>query len=89
MKMTDLIVKGGAVVAVDRKRKVIENRAIAISKNKIEFVGRRKEAEKRFEPEATVGAEGKIIFLGLVNAHEHMFQVVLRNLAVDVPLLIG
>jgi len=85
--MTDVIIKGGTVVTMDDKRRIIEDGAVVTRENKIEFVGKREEAEKRFKTGKEIDAGRKVIFPGLINAHTHMFQVLLRNLAVDAPLL--
>lgn len=83
----DVIVEGGTIVTMDERREIIENGAVAIRGNRIEFVGKKEEAEKRFKTEKEIDARKKVIFPGLINAHTHMFQVLLRNLAVDAPLL--
>lgn len=85
--MTDLIMKGGTIVTMDKERRVIRDGAVITRENKIEFVGKREEAEKRFKTEKEINTGKKVIFPGLINAHTHMFQVLLRNLAVDAPLL--
>ena len=85
--MADLIVRGGTVVTVDGAGRIIEDGAIVISGDRIEFVGPREEAERKYGAERTLDAGGKFIFPGFVNAHTHMFQVLLRNLAVDMVLL--
>jgi len=85
--VVDVIVKGGTIVTMDDRRRIIRDGAVVIRENKIEFVGKREEAEKRFKTEKEIDARRKVIFPGLINAHTHMFQVLLRNLAVDTPLL--
>lgn len=85
--MADLIVKGGTVVTMDGARRIIRDGAIVISGDRIEFVGSREEAEGKYRAERTIDASGKFIFPGFINAHTHMFQVLLRNLAVDMVLL--
>lgn len=87
IEMSDLTLKGGTVVTIDQKRRIIKDGAIAISGNKIEFVGKKEEVEKKFKSDEILDLKGKIIFPGLINAHDHMFQVMLRNLGVDVNLL--
>lgn len=85
--MTDVIIKGGTIVTMDDKRRIIEDGAVVTRENKIEFVGKREKAEEKYKPEKEIDARRKVIFPGLINAHTHMFQVLLRNLAVDAPLL--
>lgn len=85
--MANLIVKGGTIVTMDKGRRIIKDGAVVIKENKIEFVGGREEAEKRYKTGKVIDARNKVIFPGLINAHTHMFQVLLRNLAVDAPLM--
>lgn len=87
IETTDLIIKGGTVVTIDQKRRIIRDGAIAISGNEIEFVGKREEVDSKFKSDAVIDSSGRTIFPGLVNAHDHMFQVMLRNLGVDTNLL--
>ncbi len=85
--MADLIVRGGTVVTMDGARRIIKDGAIVVSGDRIEFVGGREEAEQKYKAEKVIDAKGKVAFPGFVNAHTHMFQVLLRNLAVDMVLL--
>lgn len=87
MRMSDILIKSGAIVTVDPKRRVIKDGAIAIKGNKIEFVGSKEEIERKTKTGRVIDARGKVIFPGLVNSHDHMFQVILRNIGVDVNLL--
>lgn len=87
MKTIDIIVSGGTIVTVDKERRIIKNGAIAIEGDRIAFVGKKEEVEQKNKGEITIDASKKVIFPGFVNAHTHMFQVLLRNLAVDMVLL--
>ena len=85
--MADLLIKGGTIVTVDKDRKVIKNGVLVTEGNRIKFIGPRGNVKKKYKAEKVINAEGKTIFPGFINAHAHMFQVLLRNLAVDMPLL--
>jgi len=85
--MADLLIKGGTIVTVDKDRKVIKNGVLVTEGNRIKFIGPRGKVKKKYKAEKVINAEGKTIFPGFINAHTHMFQVLLRNLAVDMPLL--
>jgi 5-methylthioadenosine/S-adenosylhomocysteine deaminase len=82
-----MIVSGGTVVTMDKKRRVIKDGAIVIGDDRIVFVGTKRDAKRRFPREDEIDAEGKVIFPGFINAHTHMFQVLLRGTAFDLPLL--
>lgn len=83
----DMIVRGCTVVTVDKERKIIKNGAIASDDGRIVFVGKMGEVDQKYKAEKVIDASKKVIFPGFVNAHTHMFQVLLRNLAVDMDLL--
>lgn len=88
MKETvDMIVKGRAVVTVDQRKRIIENGAVAVKGNLIEAVGKSSDIAKKFTADETVDASGKIIFPGIVNAHTHLFQNLLKGLGDDLPLV--
>ncbi len=85
--MADILIKGGTIVTMDKKRRLIENGVVIIKKGKIVFVGGREEIERRHGAEKEIDARGKVLFPGLINAHTHMFQVLLRGLGPDIPLM--
>jgi 5-methylthioadenosine/S-adenosylhomocysteine deaminase len=87
MVEVDMIITGGTVVTVDKERRVIKNGAVAIEGNRIAFVGKMAEVEQKYKAEKKIDARGKAVFPGFINAHTHMFQVLLRNLATDMVLL--
>lgn len=85
--MHDIIISGGTVVTLDENRRIIKDGAIVVNGNRIEQVGKKNGIAKKFKADTEIDAEGKFIFPGLINTHDHMFQVMLRNLGVDLPLL--
>lgn len=86
--MAELAVFGDYVVTVDRERRIYRNGAVVVEGDRIAFVGKADEARQKFGPfERELGGSGRLVFPGLVNAHDHMFQVLIRTLAVDRPLL--
>lgn len=87
MVEVDIFLSGGTVVTVDGERRIIPNGAIAIEGDRIAFVGKKTEVEQKYKAERVIDTSKKVIFPGFVNAHTHMFQVLLRNLAVDMVLL--
>ena len=80
-----MMVYGDFVLSM-KERKIIKNGAVIVEDGEIVFVGKEDEA-KKFLPEEKIGGKGKIVMPGFVNAHNHLFQAVLRNLAVDMVLL--
>ncbi|HDM91979.1 MAG TPA: amidohydrolase [Candidatus Korarchaeota archaeon] len=86
--MGTLAVYGDYVVTVDENRRIIRDGAVVVQDDRIEFVGKAEEARQKFGPfEVELGGPGRLVFPGLVNGHDHMFQTLIRTLAVDRPLL--
>ena len=48
-KLIDLLIANGTVVTVDKRRRVIRNGAVAISKNKIIEVGKSSALKKKYQ----------------------------------------
>ena len=85
-KSIDLIVQNGTVVTMDASRRVIENGAVAVSKNEIVAVGTTTEINQKFTTKQTIDARGKIIIPGLINAHTHVPMSLFRGIADDLDL---
>ena len=70
-RLTEILILGGTVVTMDQKRKIIKNGAVAIKDNIIEEVGKADDLTKRYHPDRTVEAEGRLVLPGFVNVHHH------------------
>jgi len=82
-----MIIQGGTVITVDPRRRIIKDGAVAVKDNLIKAVGKRTDITKKFSADETVDAAGKIILPGIVNAHTHLFQNLLKGLGDDLPLV--
>ncbi|MGA9995870.1 MAG: amidohydrolase [Pyrinomonadaceae bacterium] len=82
----DLLVRGGTIVTMDGKRRVIQDGAVAVNKGRIIAVGSRAEIEPKYVARETVEAGGKIIIPGLINGHTHVPMTLFRGLADDLDL---
>ncbi len=82
----DVLIAGGTVVTMDKYRRVIENGAVAISKDKIVGVGTTNELLKLYRPLRTINAAGKVIIPGLINTHTHAAMSLFRGIADDLDL---
>ncbi len=67
---------------------LIEDGAVAVRGDKIIDVGPGKEIEKKYDPAAVIGGNGRLKALlpGFVNTHTHAPMVYLRGIADDLPL---
>ncbi len=81
----DLVIRADYVVTLAKDRPILKQGAVGIEGDRIAYVGRADELRERGEIE--IDARGMSVFPGLVNAHTHMFQVLMRGLGVDLPLL--
>src|SRR5438067_964255 len=78
MQQVDLLVRGGAVVCLDRAGRTFADGAIAIKGKNIRWVGPAREA-RRFRAKSVIDASGTIAMPGLIDAHFHTAQQFLRG----------
>lgn len=83
----DLAIRGGTIVTMDAKQPIIKDGGLLIQEGKIVFVGNKSKIREFGTPNQKIDATGKFIFPGFINAHAHMFQVLFRNVGVDLDLL--
>src|SRR5262245_56657744 len=83
----DLLIAGGAVVTMNRDRRVIENGFVAIRGERIVDVGEDSELKaKGYKARRTIDAHGKGALPGLINAHTHIPMTLFRGIADDLDL---
>jgi len=76
----DILLLNGTVVTVNKKREIIEDGAVAIKGDKIVDIGLSKIlAEKYSDAKTKIDATGKVLFPGLINTHNHLFQRCLQQ----------
>ncbi len=85
-KTVDLIISGGTVVTMDANRRLIENGAIAVDKDKIVAVDAAGEIARQFSAKKTINAGGKVVIPGLINAHTHAAMSLFRGIGGDLDL---
>ena len=83
----DLGICGGTIITMDGKRPVIKDGGLLIQDGEIVFVGNKSGLRKWGTADQLIDGTGKFIFPGFINAHAHMFQVLFRNVGVDLDLL--
>lgn len=85
--MIDHLLKNGIIVTVNPDREVLFHGAVAVQGNKIVDVGESAALEAKYPDAAQVtDLEGKIVFPGFVNTHNHLFQTLLKGLGDDMVL---
>ncbi|MEM4769724.1 MAG: amidohydrolase [Desulfurococcaceae archaeon] len=87
--MADIYVRGGWVLTLDPRRRIIRNGAVAISDGVIVDVGKRDELDARYRyySDIVINAEKDIVMPGLINTHVHLVQGLLRHCADYLPLI--
>ncbi len=76
----DLLISGAAVLRMDRGRTLSPDTAIAIDAGKILELGVTPDLRGRYAPRREIDASGHLAMPGLVNGHNHLFQVLCRGL---------
>jgi len=75
----DLLLSGCDVVTIDGKNRVIANGAVAIKGNKIAWIGKASAARRAVSATSTIDGSGQIAMPGLIDAHVHTAQTLLRG----------
>ena len=78
-----MFIKNGLVITLDPERRVISDGAVAIQGNRIVAVGKTGVLEKTYGSDEAIDASRKIVMPGLVNAHNHIYQLIGRGLRAD------
>ena len=85
--MIDHLLKNGIIVTVDKERNIFFQGAVAVKDGRIVEVGPSAELEAKYTDAARVtDLDGKIVFPGFVNTHNHLFQTLLKGLGDDMVL---
>jgi 5-methylthioadenosine/S-adenosylhomocysteine deaminase len=79
----DILLVGATVLTVDAEDRVIEDAAIAVTGQKICFVGLKADLPKDFECDRTLKLPGRVITPGFVNVHTHAILSMVRGVAED------
>ena len=82
--MIDCIIKDTTIVTMNPAREVLYGAAIAIDKGRILEVGESDTlAAKYRDARRAIDGEGKAVFPGLINTHNHLFQTNLKGMGDD------
>ena len=87
MILTSILVRGGTVVTVDYIRRVIEDGAVLLEDGLITQVGRSTDVKPQKRAEFEIDAKGMVVLPGLVDAHVHLAQALIRGCADDTSLI--
>lgn len=81
----NLLVRGGAVVTMDRERRILRDAAVAVAGNRIVAVGKWAELETRYRGARVIGGEDRLVFPGLIDCHNHPVHFLSKGMIDDMP----
>jgi len=80
--MLDFLFVNAMIVTVDPERRILDKAALAVSGSTIAGLGDAESLLREFGgARRTIDCRGKVIFPGLINTHNHLFQTLLRGWA--------
>lgn len=83
----DVLIKNATIVTVNKKREILKNHALAIKDDEIVDIAPTEILKKKYSKgRKIIDAKQKIIFPGLINTHNHLFQTLLKGLGSDLVL---
>lgn len=83
IKVDSLLIHGTVITMQGEGTGIIEDGAVGITGNKICFVGTAREAEISCLPERVIDTFGKVVMPGLIDAHIHTGDGLIRGVAQD------
>ena len=86
MESVDLLLTHALIVTQDDRRSIVPDGAIAIRQGRILARGATGEVTACFQAGETIDLSGKVVFPGLINTHDHLFQVATKGLGEDMPV---
>jgi 5-methylthioadenosine/S-adenosylhomocysteine deaminase len=75
----DIVISGSDIVTIDKRDAVIRNGAIAVDKGRIVWIGKADDASAHYKGRTVLDGSGRIALPGLVDAHFHTAQQLLRG----------
>ena len=85
MIKADILIYNGTILTMDSQNTTIPNGILAISGNKISYIG--KNGKDLIEAKKEFDTQGGLILPGLINSHTHAAMSLFRGLADDLPLM--
>lgn len=85
MERADIILSGGTVITMDRRRRILMDGAVAVGGARILEVGKDADVRRRFEGARIIDARGRLILPGLIDGHNHPVHFLSRGISDDQP----
>jgi 5-methylthioadenosine/S-adenosylhomocysteine deaminase len=85
-KMSHLIVRGGTIVTMNPRGDIVPDGSVVIQNDRIIDVSSKTKMDRKYPKGQVIDAKGMVVLPGLVNAHVHTVQSLLRGIADDSSL---
>ncbi|MCD8249828.1 MAG: amidohydrolase [Lachnospiraceae bacterium] len=83
----DLLLKNAVIVTVNKEREIIYDGAMAVDGGRIVAVGKTQDVLAQHpQADRVMDLDGKVLFPGFINTHNHLFQTLLKGLGDDMVL---
>ena len=73
----------GTVITMDRDRRILREGAVAVSDGRIVAVDKADTLDERYEAKRTLGGPRRFVIPGLIDCHNHVAQVLVREYALE------
>jgi 5-methylthioadenosine/S-adenosylhomocysteine deaminase len=85
--MADTLLENGTIVTVNGDRDILEHHSILIRDDRIHDIGPVDDLKRKYASSARIiDMSAKVVFPGLINTHNHLFQTLLKGLGDDLVL---
>jgi 5-methylthioadenosine/S-adenosylhomocysteine deaminase len=78
--LVDILVKGGAVITMDPRRRVLDDGAVAVEAGRILDVGPTEDLASSYSADLVLDASRKIVMPGLFDGHSHSGHALIKSL---------
>jgi len=82
-----MIYEHATLITVDPQRRIITDGALAVKDRRLVAIDKVRALRERFPGEPRTDLKGKVVTPGLINAHVHLAQAMIRGCADDMELL--
>jgi 5-methylthioadenosine/S-adenosylhomocysteine deaminase len=82
--MTSILVKGGIIVTMDPRHRILSAHSIIIDDGKFKAIGKTDEITRHSRIDEVVDAHGSIVMPGLICSHTHLYGILLRGAKLNI-----
>ncbi|MBI2369370.1 MAG: amidohydrolase [Deltaproteobacteria bacterium] len=83
----DLVIEGGTVITLNERDEVVPEGTVLVREGRIAGILRKGERKRLPARARRIKAAGRVVLPGLVNAHTHLWQTLIRGLFTHRPML--